>query len=307
MSEFIKKLSKGLTSPIATAVHLIGFERTALIPDEMYLKLEYKFHVGKRLNLKNPQTFNEKLQWLKLNDRKAIYTIMVDKVEARDYIAERIGEQYLIPLIGVWENPDDIDFDSLPDQFVLKCNHNSGKGMCICKDKSKINIDKVKQELKEGLAENYYLHGREWPYKDVPRRIIGEQYMVDESGNGLKDYKVLCFNGEPKLIELHMGRFTNHQTQDFYDTNWNKTTISQSGLSCYQITNDVFPRPAVLEEMLRLSRTLSEGILHIRVDWYIVNGKLYFGELTFFDGAGFDPFDNPADDLMLGSWITLPI
>ena len=157
--------------------------------DEEYLKKAFKLNMGKELNLDNPQTFNEKLQWLKLHDRKSEYTIMVDKYLARDYIAKTIGEEYLIPLLGVWDSPDEIDFDALPDQFVLKCNHNSGLGMCICKDKSKLDIEKVKKELQKGLNENYYLHRREWPYKDVPRKIIAEKYMVDESGTELKDYK----------------------------------------------------------------------------------------------------------------------
>ena len=295
-----------LKNPIATFVHILGFERTAFIPDELYLHLAYKFYIGKKLNLKNPQTYNEKLQWIKLHDRKAIYTIMVDKVKVRDYVANKIGAQYLIPSLGVWDDPEKIDFDALPNQFVLKCNHNSGTGMCICKDKSKLDIAKVKANLKRGLDENYFYHGREWPYKDVPRKILCEKFMVDESGDDLKDYKVLCFNGEPKLIELHKGRFTDHQTQDFYDTEWHKTTISQSGISIFQVDNNVFPKPETLDEMLRLSRILAEGIAHIRVDWYSINGHLYFGELTFFDGSGLDPFDNPDDDLMLGSWITLP-
>lgn len=306
MSNISKKIVKGLKHPIATAVHLLGFERTAFIPDKMYLRLAYKFYMGKRLNLSDPKTYHEKLQWIKLYDRKPIYTTMVDKVKARDFVAEKIGPEYLIPILGVWDDPDEIDFDALPSQFVLKCNHNSGTGMCICKDKEKIDITKVKEDLRRGLAENYYYLGREWPYKDVPRKIIGEQYMVDESGDELKDYKVMCFDGEPKLIELHRGRFTDHSSQDFYDVEWNKTSVSQNCHSHFRTTEDVYPKPSTLSQMLAFSRILAAGIPHVRVDWYSINGKLYFGELTFFDGSGFDAYDDPADDLMLGSWITLP-
>ena len=155
--------------------------------DEEFLRKAFKLNTGDELNLANPQTFNEKLQWLKLYDRKSEYTVMVDKYLVRDYIAKEIGEEYLIPLIGVWDSPDDIDFDALPNQFALKCNHNSGVGMCICKDKSKLDIAKVKAELAKGLKQDYYLCHREWPYKDVPRKIIAEKYMVDESGTDLKD------------------------------------------------------------------------------------------------------------------------
>lgn len=147
------------------------------LSDKLYLKLLFRHRMGYQLDLDNPKTFNEKLQWLKLYNRNPLYTVMVDKVRAKEYVANKIGEQYIIPTLGVWENVDDIDFDSLPSRFVIKCNHNSGKGMYICKDKSKMDVEKVRNGLRKGLRENYYLHGREWPYKDVPRRIIAEQYM----------------------------------------------------------------------------------------------------------------------------------
>lgn len=271
--------------------------------DEDFLLAKYKAVFKKELDLDDPKTFNEKLQWLKLRNRLDEYTIMADKYLVRDYISEMIGEHYLIPLVGVWDSVDDIDFDSLPEKFVLKCNHNSGLGMCICKDKSKLNVERVKKELRKGLKEDYYLHNREWPYKNIKRKIIAEKYMEDSSG-GLCDYKVLCFNGEPKLIEFHKGRFTNNQTQDFYDCDWNKTSISQSG-GFAASSIEIPKKPEVLPEMINLSRILSKDIPHVRVDWYLVDGQLYFGELTFFDGAGFDKFDSYDDDLLLGSWIEL--
>ena len=229
--------------------------------------------------------------------------MMVDKYAVRKYIADTIGEEYLIPLLGGWDNPDNIDFDALPNQFVLKCNHNSGLGMCICKDKSKLDIEEVKAGLRKGLEQDYYLTSREWPYKNVKRRIIAEKYMSDEGKEELSDYKVLCFHGEPKIVEVHKGRFNGKHTQDCYDEFWNKTDIEQYDLPK---SDDIMPKPAFLEEMLHLSKLLSKDLIHVRVDWYFTNNKLYFGELTFFDGSGYNLFCGNADEL-LGSWIKLPI
>ena len=274
-----------------------------LLPDDIYLKREFKKALGYELNLDNPRTFNEKLQWLKLYDRNPRYTTMVDKVAAKKYVADIIGEEYTIPTLGVWERPEDINFDELPDKFVLKCNHNSGLGMCICTDKSKLDFNNVKKDLKKGLKQDYYLTGREWPYKNVVPRILAEKYMEDSSGCGeLTDYKVLCFNGHPKLIEIHMGRFGKNHTQDIYDENWNKTEINQPGSP---ISNIVLDKPVFFDEMMDLSRKLSAGIPHVRVDWYYTNERLYFGELTFFDGSGYTPF-NKDYDLKLGEMLLLP-
>lgn len=282
--------------------YLSSFGRYDDWDDESFLKKAFKCHMNRELNLEVPRTFNEKLQWLKLHDRKPEYTMMVDKYAVRKYIADTIGEEYLIPLLGVWDNPDDIDFDALPNQFVLKCNHNSGLGMCICKDKSKLDIEKIKAGLRKGLAQDYYLTCREWPYKNVKRRIIAEKYMSDEGKEELSDYKVLCFNGEPKIIEVHKGRFNGQHTADNYDIFWNKTDIEQYDLPK---TDKILPKPAFLEEMLHLSKLLSKDLVHVRVDWYFANNRLYFGELTFFDGSGYNLFCGDADEL-LGSWIKLP-
>lgn len=301
--ERIKKL---ITNPLACIIFKLGWRKCGFISDKAYLSILYKYYFNKKLDLDNPKTFNEKMQWLKLYNRVPEYSIMVDKLRVRSYIDEKIGADYLIPLLGTWDRAEEIDFDKLPSQFVLKCNHNSGTGMLICKDKAQIDIKQTRIDLEKGLQEDYYLLGREWPYKDVPRKIIAEQYMVDDSGKELKDYKVLCFDGVPKLIEVHAGRFTDNQTQDFYDCNWKKTTISQNCVSGYKVSDVDYPRPSVLDEMLGLSQKLAKDIPLLRVDWYVINGKLYFGELTFFDGAGFDGFDDPKDDLMMGTWITLP-
>lgn len=302
MSEVAKKINKFLHNP---ATRFACMERLGLfdrMPDEQYLKLKYKSIFGKELNLDNPQTFNEKLQWLKLYNRKPEYTVMVDKYKVREYIAQMIGEEYLIPLLGVWDDPDEIDFDALPDQFVLKCNHNSGLGMCICKDKSELDISRVKAELRKGLKQDYYLTGREWPYKDVPRKIIAERYMEDASGE-LRDYKFYCFNGVMKFVMINSDRNTDKPTRaDYFDCdfNWLDFTWGYSHA-------EVHPqKPEQFEKMVAIAERLSKGLPHIRVDLYDCNGKIYFGELTFFDGSGFDKIEPLEWDYKLGQMITLP-
>ena len=273
-----------------------------LLPDSLYLKLLYRLKMGKKLDLKNPKSFNEKLQWLKIHDRKPEYIRMVDKHEVKEYVSEKIGKQYIIPSYGLWERFEDISFENLPNQFVLKCTHDSG-GLVICKDKTKFDLVEAKRKIEHSLKTNYYYKGREWPYKKVTPRILAEEFMVDESGIELKDYKVLCFKGEPKLIELHQGRYLGKHYQDFYDTSWKKQSINQLGESAHP---EEAQKPLCLDKMLELSAVLSKNIPHVRVDWYVINDKLYFGELTFFDASGFDAFVRYEDELLLGSWITLP-
>ena len=269
--------------------------------DEKYLKKLYTVNFGKELDLENPKTFNEKLQWLKLYDRKPEYTMMVDKYRVREYISEKLGEEYLIPLLGVWDDPEEIDFDKLPNQFVLKCNHNSGLGMCICKDKSKLDIKKVKAELKKGLKENFYLRGREWPYKDVPRKIICEKYMVDESGYELKDYKIFCFNGEPKALFVATDRMTDTKF-DFFDVEFNHLPFTNG----HPNAEKEIAKPQNLDEMLKVASVLSKGIPQVRIDLYNVNGKILFGEMTFSHWSGMVPFEPNKWDERFGEWIVLP-
>ncbi len=269
--------------------------------DEKYLKKLYMSNFGKELDLENPKTFNEKLQWLKLYDRKPEYTMMVDKYRVREYISEKLGEEYLIPLLGVWDDPEEIDFDKLPNQFVLKCNHNSGLGMCICKDKSKLDIKKVKAELKKGLKENFYLRGREWPYKDVPRKIICEKYMVDESGYELKDYKIFCFNGEPKALFVATDRMTDTKF-DFFDVEFNHLPFTNG----HPNAEKEIAKPQNLDEMLKAASILSKGIPQVRIDLYNVNGKILFGEMTFSHWSGMVPFEPDEWDERFGEWIVLP-
>lgn len=275
--------------------------------DEVYLKQKYKACMGKELNLANPKTFNEKLQWLKLYNHKPKYTMMVDKYAVRKYIAETIGEEYLIPLLGVWDNPDDIDFDALPNQFVLKCNHNSGLGMCICKDKSKLDVGKVKAELRKGLQQDYYLTNREWPYKNVARKIIAEKFMEDDNDNadwGLIDYKIHCFNGEPKFVLVCSERFSRNGTkEDFFDINWNKLPFKRPHLQC---SDKSLKQPSAFNKMIECSQLLSKNIPFIRCDFYEIDGMVYFGELTFFPASGLEAFEPEEWDYKLGSWLKLP-
>lgn len=280
-------------------------ERMAMLykSDEVYIKKLFKLRVGMELNLDNPQTFNEKLQWLKLYDRKPEYTQMVDKYAAKEYVAGIIGAEYIIPTLGVWDNVEDIDFDKLPNQFVLKCTHDSG-GIVICSDKTKLNIKVAKAKLKRGLKKNFYAQSREWPYKNVKPRIIAEQYMEDESGYELKDYKWFCFNGEPKALFIAMDRgVEGEETKfDFYDDNFKHLPFTNGHPNSPNPT----PKPISFEKMKELAAKLSEGIPHVRVDFYDINGKIYFGELTFYHWSGMVPFDPQEWDYTFGSWIQLP-
>lgn len=271
--------------------------------DRRYLKLKYKLHMGQKLDISAPKTFNEKLQWLKLYDRRAAYGIMVDKYRVRTYVQKKIGSQYLVPLLGVWDDPDEIDFGALPQQFVLKCNHNSGRGMCICKDKKLLNISKVKKSLMKGLRQNYYLTGREWPYKDVPRKIIAEQFLQSDEG-GLTDYKVHCFNGVPQLILVCKDRFTaTGLTEDFFTPDWRHLDIRRPN---HPNAKKQIPKPEALTKMLDLASVLSEEIPFLRVDFYIIKHQIYFSELTFFPASGFERFEPDVWDKTLGDWLILP-
>ena len=276
-----------------------GFYKS--MPDDIYLKRYYKARTGRQLKLDHPCTFNEKLQWLKLHDRNPLYTKLVDKYAVKQYVAKHIGEEHVIKTYGVWNKFKDINFDSLPNQFVLKCTHNSG-GIVICKNKQCFNKKKARKIIERGLKRNYFYKGREWPYLKVKPRIIAEEYLVDESGVELKDYKVLCFDGEPRLIELHQGRFTKTHYQDFYNLDWEKTDICNIHEVPYP---DLAPKPVCLNQILEASRLLSNNIPHVRVDWYIIKDQFYFGEMTFYDASGFDLFKNDKDDKMLGDWITV--
>jgi hypothetical protein len=272
-----------------------------LMPDSLYLKKQFKAVFGYSLDLKKPETFNEKLQWLKLYDRNPLYTRLADKYEARKFVAEKIGDEHLIPLLGVWDSVDEINFEKLPNEFVLKCTHDSGS-IVICKDKNNFDAKQAKSKLKKELKENFYHASREWPYKNVRPRIIAEKFMVDESGTELKDYKIFCFNGEPKVIQVDFDRFKNHK-RNLYDTEWNYIPVS---VKFPTNPNRIINKPSKLEEMLKQAKALSKNIPHVRVDFYSIYNKIYFGELTFTHGAGYEKFEPEKYNEIFGSWINLP-
>lgn len=275
-----------------------------IVPDKIYLNIKFLKNFGKLINFTHPRTYNEKLQWLKVYDRNPFYNIIVDKYRVKEYVTKKIGEEHVIKLLGVWDKFDDIDFDSLPNQFVLKCNHDCG-GLVICKDKGTFDIIAAKKKLESHLKNNYYWDHREWPYKDVKPLIFAEEYMVDESGYELKDYKFFCFNGEPKVLFIAQDRDNvNEETKfDFYDMDFNHLPIKNG----HPNANVIQEKPAGFEKMKELGMKLSKGIPHVRVDFYNINGRIYFGEMTLFHWSGFVKFEPSEWDTIFGNWIKLPL
>ena len=274
------------------------------MPDKPYLQLYYLIKLKKVLHFKAPRSFNEKLQWLKLYDRKKIYTTMVDKYEAKRYVAERIGEEYIIPTLGVWDRVEDIDFDALPSKFVLKCTHDSG-GLIVCRDKSKLDWKRTKKILQKSLRNDFYIEAREWPYKNVKRRIIAETYMEDQQQKaGLVDYKFYCFDGEPRFLYISKG-LEDHATASisFLNLDWSFAPFQRSD---YKGFETLPPKPAGYETMLELTRRLSKDTSFLRVDLYEIGGKVYFSELTFTPCGGTMTFAPPEWDDKIGQWLTLP-
>lgn len=278
---------------------------TRWIPDKMYLKARYKIASGgEKLDLKNPQTFNHKLQWLKVNDRKSIYTTMVDKYEAKKYVSERIGSEYIVENYGVWDKFDEIDFDSLPDQFVLKCTHDSG-GLVVCRNKDELDMDKARSKIDRSMKFNYYWSGREWPYKNVKPRIIAEKYLSDFDGDGgITDYKFYCFSGEPKFLYVSRG-LEDHSTAriSFLTLDWQFAPYERSD---YKPFEELPPKPQNYELMLEMCRKLSKDCPFLRVDLYECSGQVYFSELTFFPCGGVMPFKDKSHDKIIGEYLDLP-
>lgn len=271
------------------------------IPDSLYIQIYYFAHFKKFCNLKKPNTYNEKLNWLKLHDRNPLYTTLVDKYEAKEYVAQIIGNEYIIPTLGVWDSFDDIDFDKLPNQFVLKCTHDS-EGLVIVKDKNKLDKKAAKEKIEAALKQNFYYIGREWPYKNVKPRIIAEQYMEDHVDGELRDYKFFCFDGEPKAMYIASDRASDHVKFDYYDLKFNHLDIKQK----YPHAQEALRKPVTFEKMIDFSKILSKGFPHVRVDFYEVDGHLYFGELTFYHLSGFIPFEPDRWDKVFGDWLKLP-
>ena len=272
------------------------------MPDRLFLKIKFRLAMGKRLNLKEPQTFSEKLQWLKLYDRRPEYTTMVDKYAVKEYVSKIIGKEYVIPTLGVWDKVEDIDWNALPSQFVLKCTHDSG-GLVVCKNKNVLDKDAAILKLNKCLKNNYFYQNREWPYKNVPHRVFAETYMEDEFGE-LRDYKFFCFDGEVKALFIATDRSKgDHAVKfDFFDENFHHLPFTNGHPNA-----DVLPaKPAKFEEMKELAAKLSKGIPHARIDFYEVDDRVYFGEITFYHWSGTKPFSPEEWDYKFGSWLQLP-
>lgn len=273
-----------------------------LIPDSIYLKYLFKKLMGHSLNLHNPRTFNEKLQWLKLYNRNPLYTTLVDKYAVKKWVADKIGEQYIIPTLGVWDKFEDIDFDRLPDQFVLKCTHDSG-GLIVVKNKKMLDFVSAKAKIRVSLKRNFYYVGREWPYKNVPPRIIAEEFL-DDNGHVPVDYKVYCFNGEPYKVMLCLDRDKDEPTKFYsFDFKWNLLRHNIRGKMAPE--GFTLPKPQSLDLMYECAKKLSKGIPFVRVDFYDLNGHMYFGEMTFYPDSGFDSAILPEINQLYGSMINL--
>jgi hypothetical protein len=273
------------------------------LPDKIFLKIKFRYHFGYRLDLNNPKSYNEKLQWLKIYNRNPLYTKLVDKYEVRKYIAETIGEEYLIPLIGVYDNVEEIDWPKLPKQFVLKCTHGSGANI-ICKDKDKLNIQKAKKQLKKWMRRNWYWYGREWPYKNVKPRIICEKFLQEADGEQIKDYRIFCFNGVPKFITVDFDIINKKNTRrNLYDLDWN---LLDYGISYPRELSIKVERPKRIDEMIKISKILAKDKPHVRVDFYCLDTKIYFGEMTFYHQSGYGKVYPESFGRKIGDWIKLP-
>ncbi len=278
---------------------------TRFIPDKLYLTILYYRYFHRLINWRNPKTFTEKLQWLKLYDRNPLYTELADKITVKAFVKKTIGEKYIIPTLQIWDKAENIDLKDLPDKFILKCNHDSHSKI-RCLDKNQLDLKFIKKHFKTKININPYYIYREWTYKNIKPYIFAEKLLEDPKGD-LVDDKIMCFNGKAKFIEVNSNRFFQDNEkalqETIYDLNWNKTNISQGKMPPSPIT---LPKPTKLEEMIQLSEKLSQNIPHVRVDWYCPNGELFFGELTFYDGSGLVPFNKYEYDIQIGNWLTLP-
>lgn len=286
---------------------ILGIGRRKLLfwlSDKRYIDIVFWLRFGKTVDWATPKSFNEKIQWLKIYSKDKELTKIVDKKLVKEYIKEKIGEEYVIPTLFSWNSVEEIDFNLLPDQFVLKCNHDSG-GVVICKDKNTLDIEAAKHKLKKSLRQNAFWYGREWPYRNVDKCIIAEQYMEDTSGKGaLTDYKLHFFSGECKAIMVGQNRFgPNGLENDFYTPEWKHFDLSRGHSHNAEIHS---PKPEQLDSMIILGTILAEDYPFVRVDFYVVEGKIYFGELTFFPASGFNPFHPEKWDEVFGEWIKLP-
>ncbi len=276
-----------------------------VIPKRLYLKLLFRINVGYRLNLRDPKSFNEKIQWLKLNDRNAIYPTIVDKASVKEYVNSILGDGYTFETIGIWQSPDEIDFDKMPSEFVLKTtNGGGGCGVIICKNNEELDRERVVGQLKDALKQDIAGKFLEWPYKYVKPRIIAEPFMAQKDGGELVDYKFHCFNGEPRFALVCSGRYSVEGLKDdFFDMNWNRINCSRPA---HPNSKGEVSAPRELPEMIELSKRLSAPFPFLRVDFYCINDRVYVGELTLFPASGFSRYIPESNDYMFGSWLKLP-
>lgn len=290
---------RSATEPIRRLIYKV----TGLLPDKLYLSSRYFLAFKRKLNWENPKTYNEKLQWMKVYDRNPIYTSLVDKAEVKKYVADKLkGTECIIPTIGVWNNFNDIKFDELSFPLVLKCTHDSGSVM-VCKSKEGINVEELRKHFNQCLKHNSFKAGREWAYKNVSPRIIAEPFLVDISGVGLMDYKFFCFDGKVKALFVATDRGIKGQDVkfDFFDAQFNHLDLKHGHKNA-----PVIPaKPENFDKMIDIAEKLSVGLRHVRVDLYNINGKILFGEMTFYHHCGFVPFDPEEWDYTFGSWISL--
>ncbi|AOZ95496.1 ATP-grasp fold amidoligase family protein [Butyrivibrio hungatei] len=281
-------------------IHLI-YMLLSPLSDRTFSIIQHRIVNGRRLNLDNPESYNDKIHWIKVYDHNPVYHKLADKIEVRKWVSERIGEKYLIPIVGgPWNNCEEIDYDKLPDKFVLKCTHDSG-GILICHDKKTFDIHYANRFLTNRMNHDYYLHGREWAYKGLVPKVYAEKYMVDESGVELKDYKVFCFDGVPKVIQVDFGRYTKHE-RNLYTTDWRYIPVQIK----YPTNPDhQIDKPKCLEEMLDIATKLSAGLIQARIDLYVIYDKVYFGEITLYHGSGCEKFKPIEFGHEMGSYINL--
>ena len=306
----IPSFIKHLTSKDAVYWFLYYIVNTSFLErrlsDKAYLSLQYRCFIGKSINWDNPTSFTEKLQWLKLYNRRPEHSAMVDKYEVKEYVAQTIGSEHIIPTYGVWDRFEDIDFDSLPNQFVLKCTHDSG-GLVICKDKQTLDKKAARRKIEKSLHRDYYLAGREWPYKNVPKRVIAEKFISPRQNSvpaDLPDYKFFCFNGKVKFFKVDFGRFVEHHA-NYYSSEGKLLNFGEKGLD--PDPNYPIELPINLGEMISLAEKLSENEPFLRVDFYNVNGKIFFGELTFYPASGMGQFNPTEYDDWIGNLLSLPM
>ena len=283
------------------SLKLLDLVSPYILSDELVIRIRYRILMHKKLCLDDPKTYNEKLQWIKLYDRRPIYTTLVDKYAVKEYVASKIGKEFIIPTYGIWDSFDSIDFDSLPDSFVLKCTHDSGS-YCLCPDKSCFDFTKAKKRLDKALRRNYYSVSREWPYKNVPPRIIAEMYMKDEHTPVLNDYKFFCFDGTVKYLFIATGRGSDTRF-DFFDDEFHHLDLKHG----HKNADTLIEKPSQFGLMKRIASKLSEGLPQVRVDLYEINGRVFFGEYTFFHWGGTIPFDPESWDAVFGESIKLPM